>query len=74
MQITVTEFKAKCLRLIDEVSKTGSVLEISKHGKPVAKIVPIQAERPWEQLRGVGRFKGDAMAPVISSAEIEALK
>ncbi len=74
MKITATEFKAKCLRLLDEVNETGEVLEISKHGKPVARLMPIQSEAPWAKLRGMGRFKGDAFAPAIEESEIQALK
>lgn len=74
MKITATEFKAKCLRLIDRVNETGECLEISKHGKPVAKVVPIHEVAPWKRLQGTGQFTGDALAPVIDSSEIEALK
>ncbi len=37
--IPAGEFKAKCLKLMDEVRKTGAGLIITKHGKPVAKLV-----------------------------------
>jgi prevent-host-death family protein len=74
MNITATEFKAKCLRLIEEVNETGEALVISKHGKPVVKVVPASGEAPWKRLRGKGRFTGEAMAPVIDASEIEALK
>jgi prevent-host-death family protein len=74
MEITATEFKAKCLKLLDQVNETGEVLEISKHGKPVARLMPIQTEMPWASLRGRGRFKGDAFEPVLDESEIDALK
>lgn len=74
MQISATEFKAKCLKLLDEVNRTGEVLEISKHGKVVARLVAAREDRPWEALRGKGRFKGDPFAPVVDASEIQALK
>ncbi|MGC6424084.1 MAG: type II toxin-antitoxin system Phd/YefM family antitoxin [Lentimonas sp.] len=74
MEITATEFKAKCLKLLDQVNQTGETLEISKHGKPVARLIPIHKEAPWIKLRGKGHFKGDAFAPVIEASEIQALK
>jgi prevent-host-death family protein len=37
--IKASEFKAKCLRLIDEVAATGEPIEITKRGKPVARLV-----------------------------------
>jgi prevent-host-death family protein len=39
-EITASQFKARCLRLLDEVAKTGETLVITKHGRPVARVVP----------------------------------
>jgi prevent-host-death family protein len=74
MMITATEFKAKCLSLIDEVQETGGELIISKRGRPVARLVPAGQDKPWLALRGKGRFTGDAFAPVIDEKDIEALR
>ncbi|MCC5806733.1 MAG: type II toxin-antitoxin system prevent-host-death family antitoxin [Opitutales bacterium] len=74
MEITATEFKAKCLKLIDEVNETGREMEISKRGILVARLVPIRKDPPWAALRGKGRFKGDPFAPVVDPSEIEALR
>lgn len=38
--ITATQFKAKCLRLLDQVAETGEPLVITKHGRPVARVEP----------------------------------
>lgn len=74
MQITATEFKAKCLKLLDQVNETGVELEITKRGRPVARISPWSHDAPWKKLRGKGRFTGDPFAPVLDESEIEALK
>ena len=74
MTITATEFKAKCLSLIDEVQEKGGELIISKHGRPVARLVPVGTEKPWLALRGKGRFTGDPFAPVLDEKDIEALQ
>ena len=37
--IRASEFKAKCLQLIDEVAASGESIEITKRGKPVARLV-----------------------------------
>lgn len=74
MEISATEFKAKCLRLLDQVYQTGETLQITKHGKPVARLVSARAEPPWKPLRGKGRFTGDAFAPVIDESDIDALR
>ncbi len=56
--VTATEFKAKCLRLLDEVNRTGEELVISKHGKPVARVVPENPKKPWLALRdGIDRLR-----------------
>ncbi len=72
--INATEFKAKCLQLLDEVQRTGEELVISKRGKPVARVVPEKAAKPWLVLRGSGNYIGDAFAPALGESEIEALK
>lgn len=56
-----SEFKAKCLRLLDQVEETGETLVITKRGRPVARIVPVSP--PRRTLRGTWkgsvRIKGD---------------
>lgn len=39
-QITATEFKARCLGLLDEVADTGETLVVTKRGRPVARVEP----------------------------------
>lgn len=72
--ITATEFKARCLQLLDEVQRTGQDLIISKRGKPVARVVAEKEEQPWLALRGRGRMVGDPYEPALKETEIEALK
>jgi prevent-host-death family protein len=64
--IPAAQFKARCLALMDEVHETGQSLVITKHGKPVAKLVP--AERApksiWGDLAGVVQILGDIESPV----------
>jgi prevent-host-death family protein len=52
-EITATQFKAHCLRLLDEVAQTGEGLVITKHGHPVARLEP--PLRP-DDLRGSVKF------------------
>jgi prevent-host-death family protein len=57
-----SEFKAKCLRLLDEVAEHGHTLIITKHGRPVARVAPV-APAPPRTLRGAWKglveIKGD---------------
>lgn len=40
-EIAASEFKARCLRLLDAVAETGVEYVVTKHGRPVAKVVPL---------------------------------
>jgi prevent-host-death family protein len=59
-------FKAKCLRLLDEVQQTGKEIVITKRGKPVARVVPAGDELPksFGRLRGSGVILGDIISPI----------
>lgn len=46
--ISATDFKARCLRLLDEVGEGGGELTITRHGKPVAKLVPAESDASLE--------------------------
>ena len=62
MPIDAAEFKAKCLKLIDEVTATREPLIITKHGKPVAQLVPIVDEAPnrlFAYMQGTVTILGD---------------
>jgi prevent-host-death family protein len=37
----VSEFKTKCLRLLDEVQRHGNHLVITKYGRPIARVTPV---------------------------------
>lgn len=74
MEMSATEFKAKCLGLLDYVHETGEEIVILKHGKRVGRLVGEGAERPWKRLEGTGTFAGDPFEPAIGESEIEALR
>ena len=72
--IKASEFKAKCLAVIDEVERTRRPVVITKRGKPVAELVPHAAKkRPLEGLLKNELFIiGDIISPI--DVEWEALK
>ncbi len=75
--IPAGEFKAKCLKLLDEVAETREPLVITKFGKPVARLVPIvPVAQPHEGLRGALRgsvlWEGDIISPI--DVEWDAMK
>lgn len=62
MRINAAQFRAKCLKLIDEVAATRKSLVITKRGKPLAKLVPIQDEKLsplFGYMKGAGQILGD---------------
>jgi prevent-host-death family protein len=69
-------FKSKCLAVMDEVHAKGETVIITKHGKPVAKLVPMNAEKDeiYDFLAGKGVIVGDIIAPAVSPKEWGALK
>lgn len=69
LKIAAGEFKAKCLQLMDEVNKTHVAITITKHGVPVAKLVPVDEEpiTLFGAQRGVISIQGD----IISSIDAE---
>ncbi|MBI3935390.1 MAG: type II toxin-antitoxin system prevent-host-death family antitoxin [Betaproteobacteria bacterium] len=66
--INVSEFKARCLSILDEVARTGKTITICKRGKPLARIVPPAYSKlgyPQETLRGTLTIVGDIVSPVM---------
>jgi prevent-host-death family protein len=66
MQIAAGKFKAQCLGIMDEVYLTHETVTITKRGKPVAKLVPVEEEPPaplFGMLKGHVQIKGDIIAP-----------
>ncbi len=51
--IAASRFKAQCLALLDEVAATGQALVITKRGKPLARLTPLE---PPESLEGSVTF------------------
>lgn len=67
-KVTATEFKARCLALIDEVERTGEPLTITKRGRPVAQVVPLRLSKgshPFEALKGTLEIVGDILEPAL---------
>ena len=56
--LAAAEFKATCLELMDRVRETGVEYVVTKHGKPVAKLVPYVAPKP---RKVVGSMKGTVL-------------
>jgi prevent-host-death family protein len=51
LTINATEFKAKCLAILDDVEATGNTVTVTKRGRPVATIVPAKTKK-FKSLKG----------------------
>jgi prevent-host-death family protein len=64
-------FKANCLAVMDEVQTKRLTVVITKRGKPVAKLVPVepQGDDIFGFLRGKGTITGDVVSPALTPEE-----
>jgi prevent-host-death family protein len=67
-KVTVGYFKTNCVAIMDEVQFTHATIVITKHGRPVAKLVPVKNElgEIYNFLAGKGVVVGDVVSSVIS--------
>lgn len=69
--IPAGQFKARCLAIMDEVEAKRQAVVITKRGKPVAKLVPIEKEKDdiFGFFKGKIKITGDIVSPAISPEE-----
>lgn len=81
MDISITEFKHRCLEIIRELEKTGRPVTITRHGKTVARLVapslvaPGDTMKPWERLQAMGgRLLAEPGESVLRDEDFDALR
>ena len=81
MDISVTEFKHRCLEIVRRVEKTGKPVTITRRGRAVAQLTPSlraqsgDALKPWERLRAMGgRILAEPGESVLRDEDFEALR
>jgi prevent-host-death family protein len=64
--VAAADFKANCLRLMDEVARERRPITITKRGKPVAKLVPVEQEPVdlFGYMAGTAKICGDIIGPI----------
>ena len=75
--IKASDFKARCLAILDRVRATGEPVLITKRGRPVAELAPVrqtESEYPQTQLKGTVTVLGDVVGPVVPEEVWEALR
>jgi prevent-host-death family protein len=76
-EIAISEFKAKCLALLDQVQKTKKPIRVTRFGKPVAVVVPFSPASPsgWMgSLKDSIEILGDIVSPANEESDWEALR
>jgi len=69
------KFKAQCLALLDEVESKRECVTVTKNGRPVAKMVPLElADDPLKAFFIGGEILGDIISPTVPLADYEAMK
>lgn len=76
--IPISKFKATCLRILDEVNRTGKKVIVTRKGEPIALVVP--APSPPKPKKWLGSMKrdikitGDIVSPVLDEMDWEVLR
>ncbi|MGA9711526.1 MAG: type II toxin-antitoxin system Phd/YefM family antitoxin, partial [Candidatus Sulfotelmatobacter sp.] len=65
-QIPAGEFKARCLAIMDQVLQSGEPIVVTKHGKPVVKLVPAEKQEDdiFGYMAGRAKIVGDIVGPI----------
>ena len=71
--IPAGEFKAKCLRIMDDVNEKHVCFTITKYGKPIARLMPIDrtTKSAFGCLKNTVSIEGDILAPIEATWEAE---
>ncbi len=76
-EVAISEFKAKCLAILDEVQKTKHPVRITRFGKPVAEVVPPTPQPPKDIfgfMKGEMEIVGDIVSPASDPEDWEVLR
>jgi prevent-host-death family protein len=70
------QFKARCLKVMDEVRSTREPVVITKKGRPVAKLVPAEAqpEDVFGCMKGEVEIVGDIVSPAVPLEDWDVLR
>jgi prevent-host-death family protein len=64
--VSATEFKAKCLALLDEIDEHGGTITITKRGRPVATVAPARKKKAWKSPEGILAGKVKIVGDIVN--------
>jgi prevent-host-death family protein len=73
-EIAISEFKAKCLAILEQVNRTKKPILITRFGKPVAEVIPPSPEAPSDWMGSMKdqiKILGDIVGPVGDESDWE---
>ena len=77
-EVAISEFKAKCIALLEQVRVTKTPLRVTRFGKPVAEVVPATIDSPRKfwigSMKDTMVIKGDIVSPANDEDEWEVLR
>ena len=76
-EVAISEFKAKCLALLEQVQKTKKPIRVTRFGKPVAEVVPPSPAAPSDWLGSMKdtiEIVGDIVSPANEESDWEVLR
>ena len=77
-EISISEFKAKCLAILERVHKTKKPVRITRFGKPVAEVVApssVKEQGEWlGRMKGTAKIVGDIVSPAAAPSDWEVLR
>ena len=77
-EIAISEFKAKCLAVLEQVRSTKKPIRVTRFGKPVAEVVPptpVEDRSSWiGSMKNSMRITGDIVSPATDEDEWEVLR
>ena len=77
-QISISDFKATCLAVLDRVKRTGQSIMVTRRGEPIAQVSPPPPParpRSWLGcMTGTARIVGDVISPAVEENDWESLR
>ena len=76
-EVAISEFKAKCLSLLDQVQKTKQSIRITRRGRPVAEVgppTPVPSSDWMGSMKGKSKILGDIISPASDESDWEVLR
>jgi prevent-host-death family protein len=76
-EVAISEFKAKCLAILDEVQKTKHPVRVTRFGRPIAEVIPPSPKPPknlFGFMKGSVEILGDIVSPASDPEDWEVLR